>query len=91
MQAYIDRAQEVNPIVNAIIADRYGDALKEAEKVDEILDSKKNQGKYSAVNAPFLGVPLSVKEAFGVKGIIKSISIFGWLFITIIHKEKSIG
>lgn len=69
MQAYIDRAKEINPIVNAIIAERYNEALKEAQKVDDILDRKEGQGKYSAVNAPFLGVPFSVKEAFGVKGM----------------------
>ena len=68
MQAYIDRAKEVNPIVNAIIDERYAAALKEAEEVDEILDSKKGTGKYSPINAPFLGVPLSSKEAFAIKG-----------------------
>lgn len=69
MQAFIQRAQEVNPIVNAIIAERYNDAMREAQEVDEILDNKKGQGKYSSVNAPFLGVPLSVKEAFAAKGM----------------------
>lgn len=69
MQAYIDRCQEVNPIVNAIVDERYAEALKEAEAVDEILDSKKGTGKYSPVNAPFLGVPLSSKEAFAIKGL----------------------
>lgn len=71
MQAYIDRCQEVNPIVNAIVDERYAEALKEAEAVDEILDSKKGTGKYSPVNAPFLGVPLSSKEAFAIKGKIE--------------------
>lgn len=69
MEAYIDRAKEINPIVNAIIGERYNEALKDAQKVDDILDKKEGQGKYSAVNAPFLGVPLSAKEAFGVKGM----------------------
>lgn len=68
MEAYIDRAKEINPIVNAIIGERYNEALKDAQKVDDILDKKEGHGKYSAVNAPFLGVPLSAKEAFGVKG-----------------------
>lgn len=68
MQAYIQRVQEVNPIVNAVIADRYADAMREAQDVDSILDNKKGQGKYSAVNAPLLGVPLSVKEAFATEG-----------------------
>ena len=69
MQAYIQRVQEVNPIVNAVIADRYADAMSEAQEVDNILDNKKGQGKYSAVNAPLLGVPLSVKEAFATEGM----------------------
>jgi fatty acid amide hydrolase 2 len=49
MQAYIQRVQEVNPIVNAVIADRYADAMSEAQEVDNILDNKKGQGKYSAI------------------------------------------
>jgi Asp-tRNA(Asn)/Glu-tRNA(Gln) amidotransferase A subunit family amidase len=42
--------------------------MSEAQEVDNILDNKKGQGKYSAVNAPLLGVPLSVKEAFATEG-----------------------
>ena len=68
MEAYIRRIKEVNPIVNAVVAERFEDAVKEAEEIDRILDSGDVPDKYSETNAPFLGIPFTAKEAFGVVG-----------------------
>ena len=68
VQAFIDRIKSVNPIVNAVVADRFEDALKEARDIDKILDSEHIDDAYSQQNAPFLGVPFTAKEAFGFKG-----------------------
>ncbi|XP_062608831.1 fatty-acid amide hydrolase 2-like isoform X2 [Saccostrea cucullata] len=69
MQAYIERAKLVNKDCNFIVADRFQEALQEAKSVDRILDSKIRSEKYSTQNAPFLGVPTSIKEAFALKGM----------------------
>ena len=68
MRAHIERAKAVNDQINAIVKDRYAEALKEAMDLDVLLDQNPDAEKYSEANQPFLGVPLSVKEAFSVKG-----------------------
>ena len=68
MEAYIARIKECNPILNFQVKDRFNDALEEARKIDAILDADNTPERYSEKNAPFLGVPLSVKEAFSVVG-----------------------
>ena len=68
MNAFIDRTREVNSLLNFLVADRFHEAVREAEEVDRILDSGDIDDRYSEENAPLLGVPLSVKEAFALKG-----------------------
>ncbi|XP_060084482.1 fatty-acid amide hydrolase 2-like [Ylistrum balloti] len=68
MEAFIHRVGIVNPLVNAVTATRFEEAIREAEFVDTILDSGQLDDRYSEENAPFLGVPTSVKEAFALKG-----------------------
>ncbi|OWF55125.1 Fatty-acid amide hydrolase 2 [Mizuhopecten yessoensis] len=69
MEAFINRVGIVNPMVNAVTATRYEAAILEAEEVDTKLDSGHLDSQYSQENAPFLGVPTSVKEAFALKGL----------------------
>lgn len=69
VEAYIARIKECNPILNFQVKDRFNDALEEARKIDAILDADNTPERYSEKNAPFLGVPLSVKEAFSVVGM----------------------
>lgn len=69
MEAFIARAREVNPIINAIVAERYEAALEEARAVDRLLSQDNIPEEYSILRKPFLGVPLSVKEAFACKGM----------------------
>ena len=68
VQAFIDRIKAVNPQLNAVVAERYRNALEEAVEIDKALDSGKVPEKWSPSNAPFLGVPFTAKEAFGVVG-----------------------
>ena len=70
MQCHIDRVTEVAPLLNAVIADRFTDALEEAKQLDQDLDENQGDERFSEENKPFLGVPLTVKEAFFVKGTI---------------------
>lgn len=68
MKAYIDRVKEVNPIINAVVATRYTEALEEAREVDRLLSLKPVPQELSVKDKPLLGVPLTVKEAFACKG-----------------------
>lgn len=69
VRAYIERARLVNRDCNFIVADRFQEALQEARNVDTILDGHIIAEKFSEQNAPFLGVPTSIKEAFALKGM----------------------
>lgn len=70
VSAYISRTQEVNPYINVIVGNRFDAALKEAREVDKILASGNIPEKYSEKHAPFLGVPMTTKEAISIEGIV---------------------
>lgn len=69
MQAYIDRIQEVNPYINAIVEQRFEAALKEAEEADDKICLHLSQDiEILFKSYPILGIPFTVKESCGVKG-----------------------
>lgn len=68
VQAYIKRIKEVNPILNAVIQDRFEDALKEAKKIEEILNESKSEEELKS-RYPLLGLPISIKGSLAVKGL----------------------
>lgn len=72
VQAYITRIKEVNPYLNAVVEDRYADALREAQEVDRFIASHCKTEQEIEKETPFLGVPFTVKESCGVKGCIIS-------------------
>ncbi|RVE49890.1 hypothetical protein evm_005483 [Chilo suppressalis] len=66
VEAVIARIKQVNPIINAVVDDRYEQALAEARAVDSLIatgvtDVEKHK--------PFLGVPFTTKESQTVKGL----------------------
>lgn len=69
VQAYIDRIQEVNPLLNAVIKDRFDAALQEAAQVDKLIEEETGGEEVLEDRLPLLGVPLSVKESFALQGI----------------------
>lgn len=67
----------MNKIVNAVVDERFDEALKDAQKADILcneLSEKELEEKF-----PLLGVPFSAKEVVGVKGK----AILNFIFITI--------
>jgi len=68
VNAVIARIKEVNPLINAVVADRFDDARKDAAEVDRILESGSVPEELSEQNAPYLGVPFTTKEAVSVVG-----------------------
>lgn len=59
----------MNPIINAIVADRYDDALFEAKEVDKFLAETTKTEDEIANDKPLLGVPVTIKESCSVKGL----------------------
>ncbi|XP_029616195.1 fatty-acid amide hydrolase 2-B [Salmo trutta] len=69
VQAYIDRIQEVNPLLNAMVQDRFAAALLEAAQVDKLIEEETGGEDVLEDRLPLLGVPLTVKEAFALRGM----------------------
>jgi len=68
VNAFIARIKEVNPQLNAVVADRFQAAEEEAAELDRLLDSGSLPKELSEQNAPYLGVPVTTKEALQVAG-----------------------
>ncbi|XP_035232298.1 fatty-acid amide hydrolase 2-A-like [Stegodyphus dumicola] len=69
MKAYIMRIKVVQPIINAVVDERYVDAINDAIAVDHFLASGEKSEKDIARDTPLLGVPFTCKESIGVKGL----------------------
>ncbi|XP_069842202.1 fatty-acid amide hydrolase 2 isoform X2 [Dendropsophus ebraccatus] len=72
VQSFISRIREVNPTINALVYDRFDEALNEAKAVDDLVSSRAHDEATLKENYPLLGVPLSVKEAFALQGMPQS-------------------
>ncbi|XP_029931490.1 fatty-acid amide hydrolase 2-B [Myripristis murdjan] len=75
VQAYIDRIQEVNPLINAMVKDRFAAALQEAAQVDKLIEEETGGEEVLEDRLPLLGVPLSVKESFALQGMPNSTGV----------------
>ncbi len=62
MTVFIERIKEINPSINAVVEDRFSEALQEAHEADEQLQNNKSVGRLH-------GVPISIKECLHVKGM----------------------
>lgn len=65
VKAFVDRINAVNPVVNAVVDQRFADALRDAQDIDARLDA----GDETLKDLPLLGVPFTVKESIAVKGL----------------------
>ena len=64
VRAHIDRIQSVNEQLNAVVENRFQEALREAVLTDEL----NAQGKIDWQLRPLSGVPFTLKEMISVKG-----------------------
>lgn len=69
MSNFIERQKQVNPVLNAIVADRYEDALQEARNVDKFLETTELTETELSERKPLLGVPITVKESLSMQGM----------------------
>lgn len=68
VREYIKRIRVVEPFLNAVIEDRFEDAINDAKKADKIIAETPSL-IYLVQNYPLLGVPFTVKESIAVKGM----------------------
>lgn len=68
-KTYIDRIKAVNPLLNAVVQDRFDLALLEAKDVDKFLETTDQTPEEILANKPLLGVPMTVKQSIAVKGM----------------------
>lgn len=64
--AYIERIREVNPLLNAVVEDRYYAAIEDAKRADRLAQTTPELQLIA--NYPILGVPFTVKESCSLKG-----------------------
>ncbi|MDP9068136.1 MAG: amidase [Actinomycetota bacterium] len=72
VHAHIERIRAVNPVLNAVVEERFEDALKEADAADEQVASSGPEDL-----PPLHGVPCTVKEVFAVPGMRQTSGIVG--------------
>lgn len=77
MGSFITRCKLVNPQLNCVVDNRFDDALKEAEEVDQLLASEKYTADELREQKPFLGVPISTKDCIEVNGMLHTSGL--WL------------
>jgi len=65
VQACIDRIEEVNPFINAMVAQRFDLALREARLAERFLQRSRKKKSLP----PLFGVPCTIKEFFAVSGM----------------------
>lgn len=67
---YIERVQEVNPYINAVVEERFAAALDEARAVDRKIAEARSSGCIEDLvkGKPLLGVPFTVKESCSLGG-----------------------
>ncbi len=65
VERHIRQVEKVNPSLNAMVATRFDEAMREARAADERLAK---EGDRAGV-PPFFGVPCSIKETFALTGM----------------------
>lgn len=67
VKAYIDRIQQINGVLNAIVDGPFLEALEIAKEIDERIEKGKiSEDEFS--EKPFLGVPFTTKDSTAVGG-----------------------
>lgn len=73
--AYVKRCKEVNPLINAIVEDRFEAAVQEAREIDDFLKSTTMDETRIASEKPLLGLPVTIKESIAVQGMSYSVGM----------------
>lgn len=76
LKTFIERIQEVNPLLNCVVDERFSEATKEAEEVDKFIASGVWTEGEIALKKPLLGVPFSTKDCIQVKGMLNTSGLY---------------
>lgn len=87
---YIEHCKEVNPAINAMVEDRFTEAINEASEKD-------NQTNENSDEGPLYGVPISIKESLDVAdmkttgGLVHRLDFIARTDADVINKLKQAG
>ncbi|KAF5270725.1 hypothetical protein FQA39_LY01463 [Lamprigera yunnana] len=76
LNSCIERIKEINPVLNCVVANRFEEAIKEAQAADDLIRSGAIAEKDLANSKPFLGVPFTTKDCIAVKGMIHTSGLY---------------
>ncbi|RWS09815.1 fatty-acid amide hydrolase 2-like protein [Dinothrombium tinctorium] len=78
VKAFIARIKEVDPLVNAVVDQRYEDAIKEAQEIDRKLDNirRGDDDKDDILKLPLLGVPFTGKDSIAIKSLGVTVGLY---------------
>lgn len=69
VKAMIARIAQVNTVLNAVVDERYEQALEEARAADKVIESGEWTLEQLQRARPFHGVPFTTKDSTAVKGV----------------------
>ncbi|KAH8025251.1 hypothetical protein HPB51_005602 [Rhipicephalus microplus] len=68
VSAYIRRIREVQAIINAVVEERFEEALKDAAEVDKLVASGSMSASQMIEEKPLLGLPFTSKNSIAIRG-----------------------
>ena len=72
VRAYIDRIKQINPLINAVVDERFDAAVAESQSIDQQLQSLSPSQDSEILHKPLLGIPFTCKDSIAVKGMIQT-------------------
>ncbi|KAH6934943.1 hypothetical protein HPB50_002309 [Hyalomma asiaticum] len=78
VSAYIRRIREVQPILNAVVEDRFEEALEDAKEVDKFVGSGTMSASQMSTEKPLLGLPFTSKNSIAIKGMRQDAGSLYW-------------
>ncbi|XP_076371380.1 fatty-acid amide hydrolase 2-like isoform X2 [Tachypleus tridentatus] len=72
VSAFISRIKDIQPILNPVVSERFGEAIEDARQVDNFIQSGVKTTEEIAKETPFLGIPFTTKDSVSVKGLVLS-------------------
>ncbi|XP_014294804.1 fatty-acid amide hydrolase 2 [Halyomorpha halys] len=69
VSAHVNRIKEINKLLNAVVDERFNDAIEDAKVVDKFLAETDLTPEEINIKKPFLGVPFTSKESTKAKGM----------------------
>ncbi|XP_075742904.1 fatty-acid amide hydrolase 2-A [Rhipicephalus microplus] len=79
VSAYIRRIRKVQAIINAVVEERFEEALKDAAEVDKLVASGSMSASQMIEEKPLLGLPFTSKNSIAIRGMRHDAGSLFWL------------